>query len=677
MEKQSITRKVQRFALLCSMFIMAFFFAMTNCREAKAGEWDKGKKGSKCALQSVTFEVDGTEYVCDGRLKTIEIDSATNWNEFFKKMVIKDYKVLVNDRCSHEQGHDSLSVYADVQNGYCSSGISLFTYENEKNTYTGAETDFPYAPYVDICFWLDGDENCQVSIRFAKRYNITYETGDGNFVEGMEVPTSYLAGHENFSLPPVEREGYQFTGWTVRGEGEDSQITVSEPQVCVDVLSYWNSGENLVATANWSTEARTSIEGMKVEYWNESLVLEYEEEGVTLSFDISDENENALRENVNYVVLYKNNTQVGQSDAENPPTIIIKGIGKYSGQLEQTFTIEQAQTFVLTPPIAGAIEEGQKLSSSTLSGGEVVNEDGHEIKGSFEWKDGEIMPTIQDSESTKYTVIFKPENTNYEQSEREISLTVNVPAPSPTPTIEPSPTASPTVTETPSPTASPTVTAAPSPTASPTVTAVPSPTGSPAVTETSTPTATPIIQPTSTPESKQDVTSLSAGTKIKDKEQKAHYVIHEEKEGAVEIQYVAPVKKTAKVTIPKTVTLENGTVAKVTSIAPNAFKNNTTLQQITIADTVTTIGKNAFSGCKKLKKITIGKKVTTIGSNAFKNCKNIKTIVITSKKLKNLSKSAFKGITSKTTIKVPASMYKAYKKLLRKCGLKSSVKIKK
>ena len=44
MEKQSITRKVQRFALLCSMFIMAFFFAMTNCREAKAGEWDKGKK---------------------------------------------------------------------------------------------------------------------------------------------------------------------------------------------------------------------------------------------------------------------------------------------------------------------------------------------------------------------------------------------------------------------------------------------------------------------------------------------------------------------------------------------------------------------------------------------------------------------------------------------------------
>ncbi|MGN1206506.1 MAG: leucine-rich repeat protein [Eubacterium sp.] len=274
-------------------------------------------------------------------------------------------------------------------------------------------------------------------------------------------------------------------------------------------------------------------------------------------------------------------------------------------------------------------------------------------------------------------------------------------APSPTPTIAPSPTASPTpiATPEPAPTAAPAQTASPSvivdltPTAIPSATVAPTPTASPVISETSsqmasptaspfatvvpTPTATPMIEPTSTPENKQDVTTPSTGTKLKDEDKKAHYVIREDKEGAVKIQYVAPVKKTSKVTIPKTVTLENGTVAKVTSIAPNAFKNNTTLQQITIADTVTTIGKNAFSGCKKLKKISIGKKVTTIGSNAFKNCKNVKTIVITSKKLKNLSKSAFKGITSKTTIKVPASMYEAYKKLLRKSGLKSSVKIKK
>lgn len=324
------------------------------------------------------------------------------------------------------------------------------------------------------------------------------------------------------------------------------------------------------------------------------------------------------------------------------------------------FTIQQAESKVLEPPVAEGIEEGQKLSTSTLSGGKMVDNAGNTVAGSFEWEDGDVTPAVEDSNTTKYTVVFRPQDKNYKEAEIQVELTVTA-----IPIATPTPTATSTVAPTATPIAIPTV----APTAIPTA--------SPAATEAPIQTATPIIQPTSTPENKQDVTNLSAGTKIKDKEQKAHYVIREEKEGAVEIQYVAPVKKTAKVTIPKTVTLENGTVAKVTSIAPNAFKNNTTLQQITIADTVTTIGKNAFSGCKKLKKITIGKKVTTIGSNAFKNCKNIKTIVITSKKLKNLSKSAFKGITSKTTIKVPASMYKAYKKLLRKCGLKSSVKIKK
>ena len=158
---------------------------------------------------------------------------------------------------------------------------------------------------------------------------------------------------------------------------------------------------------------------------------------------------------------------------------------------------------------------------------------------------------------------------------------------------------------------------------------------------------------------------------------KTYYVVIKVKDDTVEVQYKSPIKKTNKVTIPSKVTLTDGIVAKVTSIAKDAFKNNKTLQEVTIESSVTTIGKNAFSGCTKLKKIVIGKNVTTISSNTFKNCKNLKTITIKSKKLKTLSKSALKGIPSKATIKVPSSKYKAYKKLLRKSGLKKSVKIKK
>ena len=101
----------------------------------------------------------------------------------------------------------------------------------------------------------------------------------------------------------------------------------------------------------------------------------------------------------------------------------------------------------------------------------------------------------------------------------------------------------------------------------------------------------------------------------------------------------APSSKTS-LTIPSTVTIK-GKKYKVTSIAKNAFKNN-----------------------KKLKKVTIGSNVTKIGSNAFKGCKNLKTITIKSKKITSFGKNAFKGINAKAKIKVPASKYKKYKKLL-------------
>ena len=41
-----------------------------------------------------------------------------------------------------------------------------------------------------------------------------------------------------------------------------------------------------------------------------------------------------------------------------------------------------------------------------------------------------------------------------------------------------------------------------------------------------------------------------------------------------------------------------------------------------------------------------------------------------------MSKQAFKGVTKKTAIQVPKKKLKAYKKLLRQCGLNKRVKVK-
>lgn len=63
----------------------------------------------------------------------------------------------------------------------------------------------------------------------------------------------------------------------------------------------------------------------------------------------------------------------------------------------------------------------------------------------------------------------------------------------------------------------------------------------------------------------------------------------------------------------------NGQTYNVTAIADNAFKDNTQITSVTIAEGIQTIGENAFSGCIGLMVINIGKDVTSIGNKAFAN----------------------------------------------------------
>ena len=90
---------------------------------------------------------------------------------------------------------------------------------------------------------------------------------------------------------------------------------------------------------------------------------------------------------------------------------------------------------------------------------------------------------------------------------------------------------------------------------------------------------------------------------------------------------------------------------------------------------VTAIGNKAFAGCTKLKNVKIGAKVTTIGKEAFSGCKALTSITISSNVLKAVGSSAFKGISAKAVIKVPAAKLSTYQKLLKGKGQKNSVKI--
>ena len=357
--------------------------------------------------------------------------------------------------------------------------------------------------------------------------------------------------------------------------------------------------------------------------------------------------EATLKEGVDYTVSYENNVNAAARSDEEAPSVVVKGKGDYAGTKKLTFTIEKGKVTVVTAPTVSAIEEGKKLSDSVLTGGKAVDAKGNALEGTFGWKDGTVVPTVADSGVTKYKVVFTPKDkANYEVVETDVVITVNKKAEEPKKDIS--------------------------------------------------------------EESKNDTTQPpstdkgnAVGDKVADKSNKATYQVTKSAEGKVEVAYVAPTSKTKKVTIPTTVTLADGTTAKVTSIAEKAFKKNTKLQEVTVGKSVTTIGKEAFSGCKnlkkvksttnvttigeksfykctKLEKITIDKKVNSIGKSAFQGCSKLKNIVIKTTKLtkKNVQKNAFKGLPNKTKIDVPNKKVKDYKSILRARGASKSTTIK-
>lgn len=215
-----------------------------------------------------------------------------------------------------------------------------------------------------------------------------------------------------------------------------------------------------------------------------------------------------------------------------------------------------------------------------------------------------------------------------------------------------------------------------------------------------------------------------APLKLQDDQNKNEYQITVD-EGNTElpiVTYIKPVKPAKAIVIPATVVIDgttlnvtrienaafqkDRTVVKVTigknvkSIPMQCFSGATKLKTVNVGDGVTTIGKEAFYNCKKLTSVKLGKNVKSIGDKAFAKCpklktitipsnvttlgaslftgdKSLKTIVIKSKKLtdKKLKKNAFKGVSTKTVIKVPKAKLKAYKKLFVKKGLSKKVKI--
>ena len=112
-------------------------------------------------------------------------------------------------------------------------------------------------------------------------------------------------------------------------------------------------------------------------------------------------------------IVYAGTDGTDYAESTTAPT----SVGKYTasvavgdkGQVKVEYEIVKADP-VITPPTASAITAGQTLSDSTLAGGSATGAGGQAVPGTFTWEDPSIVPTVADSNTTEYTVVFTPDD---------------------------------------------------------------------------------------------------------------------------------------------------------------------------------------------------------------------------------------------------------------------------
>lgn len=90
-----------------------------------------------------------------------------------------------------------------------------------------------------------------------------------------------------------------------------------------------------------------------------------------------------------------------------------------------TLNVGIATPTISTLPTASAITYGQSLANSSLTNG-VAKAGTLTVPGTFTWKASSTKPSVSDSQSTQYDVVFTPSNTtNCKSVECKVKLTVN------------------------------------------------------------------------------------------------------------------------------------------------------------------------------------------------------------------------------------------------------------
>ncbi|MBR0297009.1 MAG: leucine-rich repeat protein [Paludibacteraceae bacterium] len=119
---------------------------------------------------------------------------------------------------------------------------------------------------------------------------------------------------------------------------------------------------------------------------------------------------------------------------------------------------------------------------------------------------------------------------------------------------------------------------------------------------------------------------------------------------SVEVAYKGLKAYSGNVIVPETV-YDGSDIYRVTAIGEKAFQECSTLQTITLPNSIKSIGYYAFAWCSALKSIEFPEGLTTIGKEAFYYCNHIESISF-SKTVETIGSFAFRRCSAVTKISV-------------------------
>ena len=150
-----------------------------------------------------------------------------------------------------------------------------------------------------------------------------------------------------------------------------------------------------------------------------------------------------------------------------------------------------------------------------------------------------------------------------------------------------------------------------------------------------------------------------------------NYEIVQNPDGTLAIKFATTTD--TKVVIPDVIKIGDK-VYRITEVYEKAFKDNTTLKEVTISQNVSKIGNSAFEGCTNLEKVTLKEGLITIGDKAFKGCSSLTSITMPAT-LQKIGNYAFENCTKLKTVKLNEGLLTIGKKAFYNCKALKKVKI--